>query len=77
MTAPTLKFKVWGGIAAGVAGALALTRVMKAMLYGVDASDPAIYASSAAALLAIALAAAVAPALRAAWVDPMVSLREE
>jgi len=65
------------GIAVGLAGALALTRVMKAMLYGVDASDPVIYAGSAAALLAIAMAAAVAPALRAAWVDPMVSLREE
>ena len=65
------------GIAVGLAGALALTRVMKAMLYGVDASDPVIYAGSAAALLAIAMAAAVVPALRAAWVDPMVSLREE
>jgi len=65
------------GIAVGLVGALALTRVMKAMLYGVDASDPVIYAGSAAALLAIAMAAAVAPALRAAWVDPMVSLREE
>jgi putative ABC transport system permease protein len=65
------------GIGVGLAGALAMTRVMKAMLYGVDASDPVIYAGSAAALLAIAMAAAVAPALRAAWVDPMVSLREE
>jgi putative ABC transport system permease protein len=65
------------GIAVGLAGALSLTRVMKAMLYGVDASDPLIYAGSAAALLAIAMAAAVVPALRAAWVDPMVSLREE
>jgi len=63
------------GIAIGLAGALALTRLMKAMLYGVDASDPVIYAGSAAASLA--MAAAVAPALRAAWVDPMVSLREE
>jgi putative ABC transport system permease protein len=65
------------GIAVGLVGALALTRVMKAMLYGVDASDPVIYAGSAAALLAIAMAAAVVSALRAAWVDPMVSLREE
>ena len=65
------------GIAVGLVGALALTRVMKAMLYGVDASDPVIYAGSAAVLLAIAMAAAVVPALRAAWVDPMVSLREE
>jgi putative ABC transport system permease protein len=65
------------GIAVGLAGALALTRLMKAMLYGVDASDPGIYAGSAASLLAIAMLAAVVPALRAAWVDPMVSLREE
>ena len=65
------------GIAVGLAGALSLTRVLKAMLYGVDASDPVIYAGSAAALLAIAMAAAVVPALRAACaVDPMVSLRE-
>jgi putative ABC transport system permease protein len=65
------------GIAVGLAGALALTRVMKAMLYGVDASDPGVYAGSALALLAIAMAAAVVPALRAAWVDPMGSLRED
>ncbi len=65
------------GIAAGLAGAAALTRVMKALLFGVAAIDPATYAAAGAALLAIAILAAAAPAYRAARVDPITSLRHE
>ncbi len=66
-----------GGICAGLAVAAALTRVMKSLLFGVAAVDPATYIASGAALLAIAILAAAAPAYRAARVDPMTSLRHE
>jgi ABC-type antimicrobial peptide transport system permease subunit len=50
---------------------------MKSLLFGVAAIEPAIYVASGAALLAIAVIAAAAPAYRAARVDPMMSLRHE
>jgi predicted permease len=65
------------GIGIGLAGALALTRVLKSLLFGVAATDPSTYAAGAIALLVVALAAATAPALRAAQVDPVASLRHE
>jgi putative ABC transport system permease protein len=66
-----------GGIGIGLAGALALTRLMRSLLFGVEASDPLIYAGSAAALMAIALFAAAVPAWRATRIDPMACLRHE
>lgn len=66
-----------GGIAIGLAGVIALARVIRTMLFGVAVADPLTCAGSAAALLAIAILAAVEPAVRASRVDPMTSLRQE
>jgi putative ABC transport system permease protein len=63
------------GILAGVAGALALTRTMGSMLFGVGARDPLTLAATALLLGLVALAASWVPARRAVRVDPMVALR--
>jgi len=65
------------GLAAGLAGAFLLTRWMSGLLYGVEATDPRIYAVVAVVLAAVALAASLAPARRAARVDPAVVLAAE
>jgi ABC-type antimicrobial peptide transport system permease subunit len=65
------------GIAAGLAAALALTRVMSTLLYGVKPTDVVTFASVAIALALIALAACVIPARRATRVDPIIALRYE
>ena len=63
------------GVAVGGAGALALTRTLSTMLFGVTPYDPATFAASAGLLTLVALAAAAAPAWRAARVDPAAALR--
>ncbi|MDP8983214.1 MAG: ABC transporter permease [Acidobacteriota bacterium] len=65
------------GVAIGIAGALAVTRMMSSMLFGVKASDPLAFAGAAIVLLAVAAVASWAPARRAARVDPVVALRAE
>ncbi len=65
------------GIAAGVAAALGLTRLVKSMLFGVTPNDPATLAGGIALLLAVAIAATWFPARRAASVQPMQALRHE
>ena len=65
------------GLAAGIGGALMLTRVLRGVLYGVAARDPVTFATMAAVLAAVALAACLIPARRAAQVDPSVALRSE
>jgi ABC-type antimicrobial peptide transport system permease subunit len=65
------------GVVAGVAGALALGRLVASMLYGLKAWDPATFVSASALLILVALAASWIPARRAAGVDPMRALRHE
>jgi predicted permease len=65
------------GLAAGVAAALAATRVIAGMLVTVSATDPATFAGAAIFLAAVALLASYLPARRATRVDPMASLRCE
>ena len=64
-------------VAIGLAGAIALTRVMASLLYETTPNDPATLAISAAAILCVASAAALIPARRATHVDPLVALRYE
>jgi putative ABC transport system permease protein len=63
------------GVAIGVAGALALTRVMKGLLFEVSATDPATFVGIAALLVVVALTASLIPARRATRIDPMAALR--
>ncbi len=65
------------GIAVGLVGAFALTRSMTALLFDVKPSDPITYLVVTALLAAVALAASCIPALRAAHVDPALTMRAE
>lgn len=65
------------GVAFGLAGAAALSRLIASRLYGVGALDPATYLFAAGILLVVAVLAALIPARAATRVDPMVALRAE
>jgi predicted permease len=65
------------GIALGVAGALASTRLIQSQLYGVDASDPLTFAAAALLIAAVAMGACYVPARRAVDVKPTVALTYE
>jgi putative ABC transport system permease protein len=65
------------GLVAGIAGAIAVTRVLQAQLFNVRATDPLTMASVAAFIAIVASVACLIPANRAARVDPMVVLRDE
>jgi predicted permease len=64
------------GIVVGVAGALAVTRYLQSLLFGVTSHDPIVFVAVAVVLLLVAMAACYIPARRATQVDPMVALRD-
>lgn len=65
------------GIGVGLLGALACTRFLASLLYGVSTTDPVIFAAVTALLLGIAVSAAALPAWRAARINPIQSLRND
>jgi putative ABC transport system permease protein len=65
------------GVAIGVAGASATSRLLETLLYGISSADPATYAGVIVLLGGVAVLACWAPARRAAAVDPAVTLRAE
>jgi putative ABC transport system permease protein len=68
---------VLAGVAVGVVAALALTRLMASLLFGVRPTDAVTFASVAVLLACVALAASYIPARRAMRTDPLNALRHE
>jgi putative ABC transport system permease protein len=65
------------GIAVGILGAFALTRLMSSLLFDLEATDPSTFAAASMAILFISLLASYLPAHRATKIDPAIALRHE
>jgi ABC-type antimicrobial peptide transport system permease subunit len=65
------------GLAIGILISLALTRVLRNLLFDVSATDPFVFGAIAAVVAAVALLASLAPARKAARLDPMTALRTD
>ena len=65
------------GLAIGLAAALAGTRLLSSLLFGVEATDPLTFVVVSLALVVVALLATYLPARRAMRIDPVVALRAE
>ena len=65
------------GTAIGLAGALALTRLMSSLLFGVSDADPATFAVIVLLLIAVSLIACYLPARRATRIDPLIALKSD
>jgi putative ABC transport system permease protein len=68
---------VLAGVALGLVGAVAATRVLRAMLFGVSPVDPVLYASVPCLFAIVAIAATWGPARRAARIDPVIAIRSD
>jgi predicted permease len=71
-----VKVALWG-LAVGIPAAIASTRLLRGLLYGVSPTDPLVFVGVSAAMLAVAIAACCVPARRAMRLDPLVALRSE
>jgi len=68
---------ITAGLGVGLAGAIAVTRVMKNLLFEVSPLDPVAFAAACVSMVAIGMFAGFVPASRAAKFDPVVTLRNE